>query len=156
MACSICRENGHTKTNCPKVKEENIRIQRDRTNMFIQIFPALISNPLLQGILWWQLSKVLPNMQYMNTVIVGADVFDFISPNESNLTLPEGVVLGAFIQEAENSDDYLKWLKEKVASGEEIISESGFATGQSFGRFWEWFWTQDPFGEFGTPSGVGN
>jgi len=156
MACSYCRKNGHTKRSCPKQKEEFIRIQRDRINLFISIFPALVSNGIIQGVLWWQLSKFLPNMQYMNTLIVGAETFDFFSPNESNLKIPEGVVLGALIQEAEKSDGYLEWLKKKVEAGEEVISESGFATGQQVGKFWEWITTQDPFGEFGSPSGIGN
>lgn len=124
--------------------------------MLISVFPALISNPILMALLWWQLSKFFPNFQFVNKLIIGAETFDFFSPYESNLTLPEGVVLGALIMEAENSEDYLKWLKKKVASGEEIISQHGYETGQTVGRLWEWFTTQDPFSEFGSPSGVGN
>lgn len=155
MACSVCREAGHTKRNCPKVKEEYVKLQRDRTNMFIQIFPALLSNPILQGLLWWQLSKVLPNMQYMNKVIIGSETLDFFDMGP-DINIPQGVVLGALIQEAEKSDDYLVWLKKKVEAGEEIISESGYSTGQQVGRFWEWITTQDPFADFGSPSGIGN
>lgn len=145
MACSVCRKAGHTKRSCPIQKEEKIRIQRDRTNMFIQIFPALMDNPMLQGLLWWQISKLIPNANYLNTTIVGASVLDIFIENDITDNLPQGVVFGAVLQETEKSDEYVRWLKKKVEEGTTFSYGASLqegldtaSTGFGFNIF-EWF-----------------
>lgn len=140
MACSVCRENGHRKNNCPKVKEEKIRIQRDRTNMFIQILPALLANPILQGLMWWKISKFIPNANYLNSTLVGAEIIDMFVPDDITPNIPQGVVFGAVLQETENSDDYVKWLKKKTAEGsDEWISSKGIGQQIDLSQFFTWW-----------------
>lgn len=136
MACSVCREAGHTKRNCPKEKEEKVRIQRDRTNMFIQILPALLANPILQGLMWWQISKLIPNANYLNTTIVGAEIIDIFVPDDITPNIPQGVVFGAVLQETENSDEYVKWLKKKVVEGTPV--EKGIGQQIDLSKFFSW------------------
>lgn len=114
MPCSNCREKGHTIKTCPKVKEEKIRIQRDRMNMFIQIFPSLMANPMMQGVLWWQISKRFHFTRFFNDIVVGGTVIDAIPFfNVDIQALPQGLVMGSAMQVAEDGKDYVIWLKDK-------------------------------------------
>jgi len=113
MACSYCREKGHTKRNCPKQREEKIKIQRDRTNMFISVFPALIANPVTMGLIWWQLSKLHPATRFFNSVVMGgvaADILPFVDVDIQ--ALPPALVMGSGLQVAEDSKSYIDFLKE--------------------------------------------
>jgi len=126
MACSYCRKKGHTKRSCPKQREEKIKIQRDRTNMFISIFPALISNPVVMGLMWWQFSKLFPVTRFFNDVVVGSVVIDAIPFLDVDVqALPPPLVMGSALQVAEDSQDYVNWLKE---AGEDIVEGIGKQT----------------------------
>jgi len=96
-----------------KAKAEKIKIQRDRLNMFIQILPLLLANPLIQGLIWWRLSKVIPDLAYFNKIVVGSVVIDAVPFVDVDVqALPDGLVMGSALAEASNSDNYVDWLKE--------------------------------------------
>jgi len=111
MACSICREKGHTKKNCPKDKREKLLIQRSRVNMFIQIFPALVNNPVFMGLIWWRVSKMFSFLRFFNNIIVGEKLLDLM-PFVDTKAFPPAVTLGASLQVAEDTKDYVDYLKE--------------------------------------------
>ena len=104
--CSICREKGHDKRQCPiqreKIKEE-ITFKRDRLNLFLAKAPELLANPIFMGLLWFQLSRSSPLLNQANTLIVAGDFL--------GLNVPEGATLGAVIQKAENTPEYLEKVK---------------------------------------------
>jgi len=124
MACSYCRENGHTKRNCPKEKDEKIKIQRDRLNMVIQVLPAIVENPIMQSMVWWQISKRVPLFDFFNKVVVGTETFAVAIGGSlwdiERVNLPQGVVMGAFLQETEDAVEFGSWVKAKI---EEQIAE---------------------------------
>jgi len=106
VACSVCKEKGHDKRQCPiqreKIKEE-ITFKRERLNLLFAKTPELLANPVLMGLLWFQLSRNSPLLSSANTLILAGDVV--------GLNVPEGASLGAIIQKAENTPEYLKILK---------------------------------------------
>jgi len=130
MACSYCREKGHTKRSCPKQKEEKIKIQRDRTNMFISVFPALISNPVIMGLMWWQFSKLFPFTRFFNNLVVGQTAIDAVPFLDVDVqALPQPIVLGSALQVAEDTHDYVSWLKEQVEKGLDVSYTRGLGEG---------------------------
>ena len=135
MACSYCREKGHTKRSCPKQKEEKIKIQRDRTNMFISVFPALIANPVIMGLMWWQFSKLFPFTRFFNNLVVGQTAIDAIPFLDVDVqALPQPIVLGSALQVAEDTQDYVNWLKEQVEQGLDVSYTRGFGEGGALGQ----------------------
>lgn len=161
MACSFCREKGHTVKTCPKKKEEFIKVQRDRTNMFIQVLPALMSNPIFQSILWWQISKRNRVLGFTNKLVVsqeilgltelagGSEIYGKIAADIDPVDLPEGIVLGAILETVEDSLEFASWTAEKTKAALEkvkgtaedvydagveakgTIQQHGYDTGQS-------------------------
>jgi len=143
MACSYCRKKGHTKRSCPKQREEKIKIQRDRTNMFISIFPALISNPVTMGLIWWQLSKLHPATRFFNSVIMGgvvADILPFVDVDIQ--ALPPALVMGSGLQVAEDSQPYISYLKETVEDID-IPYTRGFSEGGALDQLLDFFGLKD-------------
>ena len=54
--CSVCKEKGHDKRQCPIQREkiqEEITFRRERLNLFFAKAPELLNNPVLMGLLWW-------------------------------------------------------------------------------------------------------
>jgi len=140
MACSYCREKGHTKRSCPKQKEEKIKIQRDRTNMFISVFPALIANPVIMGLMYWQFSKLFPFTRFFNNVIIGGVATDLLPFVDVDMqALPQPMVMGAALQVAEDSHDYVSWLKEQVEKGLDVSYTRGFGEGGALGQLTDLF-----------------
>tara|TARA_R100001143_G_scaffold61762_1_gene63377 strand:- start:192 stop:656 length:465 start_codon:yes stop_codon:yes gene_type:complete len=99
MACSVCREMGHKKPNCPVVKEEQ-KQQQQQLITFLQTIPLILSNPLIIAGVWLQLSKMFPAINKLNTPIALAEFVPTL-----DLNLPSGVTLGAMI---DKSDDTIK------------------------------------------------
>jgi len=99
MACSVCREMGHKKPNCPVVKEER-KEQQQQLITILQTIPLILSNPLIIAGVWLQLSKMFPAVNKLNTPIALAEFVPTL-----DLNLPAGVTLGAMI---DKSDDTIK------------------------------------------------
>jgi len=99
MACSVCRQMGHKKPNCPVVKEEQ-KQQQQQLITFLQTIPLILSNPLIIAGVWLQLSKMFPAINKLNTPIALAEFVPTL-----DLNLPSGVTLGAMI---DKSDDTIK------------------------------------------------
>jgi len=121
VACSVCKEKGHDKRQCPIKKEqeqEKIKIQRDRINMLIQVAPAILANPITQGLLWFYISDRVPLLDAFNKVIVGTEVISLFPTIDTN-SFPQGVIMGAFLQETKDASEYYKKIKGK---GSDIIS----------------------------------
>ena len=97
MACSVCRENGHKKPNCPIVKEEN-ELNIDRAKALIQTTLPLISHPLIIAGIWLILTKLSPRINVLNNLIAVGELVPTI-----DLGLPKGVVLGAMIDKTDDA-----------------------------------------------------
>jgi len=128
LACSVCKEKGHDKRQCPvqreKIKEE-ITFKRERLNLLFAKTPELLANPVLMGLLWFQLSRNSPLLNSANTLILAGDVV--------GLNIPEGASLGAIIQKAEKGPEYLEKIKGTVPYGR------GFGPGELINDLIEFF-----------------
>jgi len=106
MACSVCKEKGHDKRQCPiniKKIQEEITFKRERLNLLFAKTPELLANPVLMGLLWYSISRNNPLLNQANTLIVTGDFL--------GLNVPEGATLGAIIQKAEKGPEYLAKIK---------------------------------------------
>jgi len=106
LACSVCREKGHDKRQCPEQREkikEEITFKRERLNLLFAKTPDLLANPVLMGLLWYSVSRNNALLSSANTLILAGDIV--------GLNVPEGATLGAIIQKAEKTPEYLKILK---------------------------------------------
>jgi len=135
MACSVCREIGHKKPNCPVVKEEQ-KQQQQQLITILQTIPLIISNPLIQAFLWLEFSKRNENANLLNNLIATAEIIPAL-----DLSLPKGVVLGAMLDKTEDSialwNDIKDWIfdfslpdlptEEEVLTG--VIFEGGDIAG---------------------------
>ena len=101
MACSICREAGHTKPRCPVLKNDKEERERFITETAILAVPDLLASPLIVAFLWYTFSSVNPSANSANKVIVGAELIPAL-----DLGLPPGVMLGAIMQE---TDDFITY-----------------------------------------------
>jgi len=107
MACSVCRQMGHKKPNCPVVKEEQ-KEQQQQLITILQTIPLILSNPLIIAAVWVTLSQAtksdgsvrFPAINKLNTPIALAEFVPTL-----DLNLPSGVTLGAMI---DKSDDTIK------------------------------------------------
>jgi len=96
VACSVCREKGHDKRQCPIEREkiqEEITFRRERLNLFFAKTPELLANPVFMGLIWYQLSKNNELLHKANTLILAGDIV--------GLNIPDGASLGALIQKAD-------------------------------------------------------
>ena len=132
MACSFCKEKGHTVKTCPKKRDEVLKVQRSRINMFIQILPAIMNNPIFQALLWWQISKRNRVLDFTNKLIVAQEATGLLELGGASfmadvnpVDLPEGVVLGAIIQEVEDTAEFLEWSAGKTKAIIDKIEEAG-------------------------------
>jgi len=130
MACSVCKVDGHTKKTCPKKKEELIKIQRDRINMAMQIAPLIFANPIAQGFIWFYISDKIPILDALNKVIVGTEVISLL-PTVDTASFPQGVILGAFMQETKDASEYYKKIIKAGKAKQSAIEEHGYQTGSS-------------------------
>lgn len=128
MACSVCREKGHDKRQCPiqreKIKEE-ITFKRERLNLLFAKTPELLANPVLMGLLWYSISRNNALLSQANTLIVAGDFL--------GLNVPEGATLGAVIQKAENTPEYLEKIKGAIPVS------PGFGPGGLINDLINWF-----------------
>jgi hypothetical protein len=116
MACSICREAGHTKPRCPVLKNDKEERERFITETAILAVPDLLANPLIVAFLWYTFSSVNPAANSANKVIVGAELIPAL-----DLGLPPGVMLGAIMQE---TDDFIVyWNKAKKLFNLDILPD---------------------------------
>jgi len=97
MACSVCREMGHKKPNCPVVKEEQ-KEQQQQLITILQTIPLILSNPLIIAGVWLLLSKRIPAINSLNTVIATSELVPAL-----DLNLPSGVTLGAMIDKSQDT-----------------------------------------------------
>lgn len=140
-----------------EIKEERLLIQRDYRNMLLQALPALIEQPMFQALVWWQVSKRNRALDFTNKLIVANDLSGLVEVgfeakgiggqiDIEPATLPEGVRLGAIIQEVEDSIEFADWTKDKLKAGIEKAQEE-YAEGKdwldkflsSIGAGWEEF-----------------
>ena len=94
--CSVCKEKGHDKRQCPIRKEEikeAIKIKQDRFNLVLSKIPEVLNNPVFMGLLWYQASKDNEFLSYANNFIIGSDAL--------GLNVPSGATLGAVLQKAD-------------------------------------------------------
>jgi len=106
MACSICREKGHTKPRCPQIKKQKEEREKFVTETAVLALPELLANPLIIAFLWYVFSTTYKPANSVNKVIIGAELVPTL-----DLGLPPGVVLGAMMQE---TDDLIEiWNKSK-------------------------------------------
>jgi len=135
MACSVCREIGHKKPNCPVVKEEKQEQQKQLITI-LQTIPLILSNPLFQTFLWLEFSKRNENANLLNNLIATAEIVPAI-----DLNLPQGVVLGAMLDKTEDSialwNDIKDWIFDfslpELPSKEEVALETITKTGDIAG-----------------------
>jgi hypothetical protein len=134
MACSVCRQTGHKKPNCPVVKEE-AKENRQQLITILQTIPLILANPLFQAFIWLELSKRNQNVNLLNNLIATAEVVPTI-----DLNVPKGVVLGAMLDKTEDTidifNDIKTWLFDfevpDLPTKEETI-EGAFATADILG-----------------------
>jgi len=104
MACSECGRRGHKKPNCPIVEEKK-EIQTDRIisifKTILPTIPLILSNPLFIAFIWFRLSKMNPTINALNSVIAIGELVPTV-----DLSLPQGVVLGAMIEKSDDVIDY--------------------------------------------------
>lgn len=109
-----------------EIKEERLLIQRDYRNMLLQALPALIEQPMFQALLWWQISKRNRALDFANKLIVAQEAAGLLEIGAEGTygkidiepsDLPQGVVLGAIIQEVEDSQEFLDWSNDKLKAG---------------------------------------
>ena len=106
--CSLCKEKGHDKRQCPAKKKEQaekIKIQRDRTNMLIQVLPDIIGSPVGQTMLWWLLSRHIKILGEVNAVILGKQAIELFPAVDLD-PLPAPMVAGALIEKTEDALGY--------------------------------------------------
>jgi len=128
VACSVCREKGHDKRQCPiqreKIREE-ITFKRDRLNLFFSKLPELLNNPVFMGLLWFQLSRTSPLLNEANTLIIIGDI--------GGINVPDGVSLGAVLQKAEGMPGYVAKVKGAYP---------GFGPGEQIEKLISWLTSQ--------------
>jgi hypothetical protein len=134
--CSICREKGHDKRQCPIKKKEDdevLRIRRDRLNVLL---PAVIASPYVTAFAWYQVSKDSVQLSKLNYAILAGDAV--------GLNIPEGATLGALIQKTTGAIDTLEGItKENLANVvadvtlQRQLQESGWRTGVAFSNLVE-------------------
>ena len=108
MACSVCRENGHKKPNCPIVKEDEQK-QIDRAITLLQTLPIIINHPLVIAGIWLQLTKMFPEINVLNNLIAVGEVVPTV-----DLNLPQGVVLGAMIDKTDDAIELFNDVKDFI------------------------------------------
>jgi hypothetical protein len=99
MACSICRKNGHRKTNCPQVEEEKkekIRIIRDRLNVFVGS-PAF--NTFSTAVTFAVLSQYLQKQGFWENIAGETLDIGILGSGALGMTDP-ALVLGALLSQA--------------------------------------------------------
>ena len=119
-----------------EIKEEKLLIQRDRLNMLIKVLPTLIEQPMFQALIWWKISSQNKVLDFTNKLIVTSEFAGLTELGAEGTygkidiqppDLPQGVVLGAIIQEAEDSLEFAEWLNDKsrsiIAKAKEEYSE---------------------------------
>ena len=108
-----------------QLKEEKLLIQRDRINMLIKVLPTLLEQPMFQALVWWKISSHNRVLDFTNKLIVTQEVAGLTEAGAEGtygkidiepVDLPQGVVMGAIIQEVEDSLEFADWLSDKSKS----------------------------------------
>jgi len=154
VACSICREKGHDKRQCPTLiqkQEEVFKIRQDRINILLRSAPQILANPIAQGLLWFYISDKVPLLDSLNKIIVGTETLSLV-PTVDTASFPQGVILGAFMQETKDLKEYVEKIK---GTGQEEAKAFGAS---SFIRYLEegikfLFAEESPFPEYDPVTG---
>ena len=124
MACSECGRNGHKKPNCPIIEEKK-EVQMERLITILQTIPLILSNPLFIAFAWFHFSKFNQAANTLNNIIAIAELVPTV-----DLSLPQGVVLGAMIEKSDDVVDY--WNKMDFGT---FIEEKGTWVAEGY-EYW--------------------
>ena len=155
-----------------QIKEEKLLIQRDRLNMLIKVLPTLLEQPMFQALVWWKVSSRNRVLDFTNKLIVTSEFAGLTEAGAEGtygkidiepVDLPQGVVLGAIIQEAEDSLEFADWLSDKsksvIARAKEEYTETSEEVSGLIDSFFGWLGDKkeglDESG-YGTGGGIGN
>jgi len=116
MACSVCKQMGHKKPNCPVVKEEQ-KEQQQQLITILQTIPLILSNPLIIALAWHYFMKMNVNASLLGKLIA---IGEFIPTLDLNL--PKGVTLASMLNFVTSSAEIMAKIQELLDSPE-ILEE---------------------------------
>jgi len=109
MACGVCKKAGHDRRNCPIINEakktelELALTQRRFVLEAIDSTSALLQVPMVTAGVWFMLSRSNATLGVLNKAILTAE----LAPVIGDIKFPEGVLLGAAIESAEDFTNLL-------------------------------------------------
>jgi len=109
MACSVCRKAGHTRRRCPILKDKNptelelALTQRRFVLEAVNSVTALLQVPMVTAGVWFMMSRSNATLGVLNKAILTAE----LAPVIGDIKFPEGVLLGAAMESAEDFTNML-------------------------------------------------
>ena len=108
MACTVCKEPGHDRRNCPLIKKNPAEIELQLKNRRFALdalnsVTELLKVPMVTAGVWFALSRNEPTLGVLNKAILAAEM----APIIGDIKFPEGVLLGAAIESVEDFVDIL-------------------------------------------------
>jgi len=107
--CGICRKAGHTRRHCPILKDKNATelelalTQRRFVLEAVNSVTALLQVPMVTAGVWFMMSRSNATLGVLNKAILTAE----LAPVIGDIKFPEGVLLGAAMESAEDFTNML-------------------------------------------------